>query len=458
MTPRAAPRWHDERVTGDSAQPASRRRRFPRGLLRPMVYLLAGAAIALGFLILASSVYAPLQPEGPADLRVFLPLLLLSMLGVGLLPGVREVQVAGVQTLLGVRDVVAPAPMRARHRWRTALWTFVHQVVGTVVGLAVLGAALALATLLGLVLGASLSVPRTDVRLPGDGMVTIGFVLQPPGDATGWLLVAGAVLLVVLGAAGVVALAAAGATWSAPLLLGPTGEDRLALAERRLAEEREYRRLSRDLHDGVGHSLSAISLQAAAARRVLERGGEGETALRRSLEAIESLSGRAVGELDRALGVLRRDIGGEDDPAAARRPVSGTAPATGERDLHDLGALVAEHRSHGADVRLDLTRDAGDVPAVVSRTAYRVCAEAVTNAVRHGDRDQPVRLRVATQGDRLEVTVVNRVAPDRDGTPGGRGLTGLREEVALVGGSLTAGPGDDGVWCLVASMPHGGGR
>src|SRR5690606_17382378 len=104
-----------------------------------------------------------------------------------------------------------------------------------------------------------------------------------------------AVLLLAL----VLVLAAgAGATWSAPLLLGPTGDDRLALAERRLAEEREYRRLSRDLHDGVGHSLSAISLQAAAARRVLERSAEEASGddgrMLRSLEAIESLAGRAA--------------------------------------------------------------------------------------------------------------------------------------------------------------------
>lgn len=442
--------------TGDGAG----RRPWGRGLVRRTVYLLAGAAIALGFLILASSVYAPLQPSDAADLQVFLPLLLVPMLGVGLLPGVREVQVAGVQTLLGVEDVVVPAPMLPRHRWRTALWTFVHQVVGLVVGLAVLGAALATATLVGLLLGVSLTVPESEVVVPGSRRrVELGFVLEPPTDLAGWLLVCGVVAAVLLLALVLVLAAGAGATWSAPLLLGPTGDDRLALAERRLAEEREYRRLSRDLHDGVGHSLSAISLQAAAARRVLERSAEEASGddgrMLRSLEAIETLAGRAVGELDHALGVLRRDIGGEHDPVAGRRPVEKQRPLDGA-GLERLDALAQEHRSHGADVRLEVGPAALDVPAVAGRTAYRVCAEALTNAARHGDREGPVTVTVTTAGAHLVVEVVNPLASPASRQQQGRGLRGLAEAVELVGGSFSAGP-VDGRWRVEARLPVGTG-
>ncbi len=108
-------------------------------------------------------------------------------------------------------------------------------------------------------------------------------------------------------------------------------------------------RLSRDLHDGVGHALSAISLPAAAGRRMLA-GDLQRTAV--ALEAIESLAGAAVRELDDVLGMLR-------DGAPPRHPEPG---------LDQLDELVRTHRELGMQLEVD-TEDEGEVGGIVGRTA-----------------------------------------------------------------------------------------
>jgi signal transduction histidine kinase len=189
------------------------------------------------------------------------------------------------------------------------------------------------------------------------------------------------------------------------------------LAERRLEEERGYRRISRDLHDGVGHSLSAISLQAAGTRRVLDHAPGSPEAVRAaaSLRSIEELAGRAVDELDRALAVLRDGASGSGGPVAERRPVG----AVGEADLSRLDRLVSEHRSWGMDLAAEVTLDVATVPRVLSRTAYRVCAEALANAAKHGGPGQ-VRLRVLDEEGTVVVTVSSPLARTGAATSGGR--------------------------------------
>lgn len=411
-----------------------------RGVVRRTVYLLTGGAIAIAFLILASSLYAPLQPDSDADLRLFVPLTLGMMVGVGLLPGIREVQVAGAQTLLGAEDVLVPEPMRARHRWRTALWTFLHQVVGFGCGLLVTLAVLGVSALVVLAAGrASLGVP--------------GLSVERPDDLAGWAILVGIVVGIIAVAGTLVVAAGAAATWSAPLLLGASGQDRLLLAEQRLAREREYRRLSRDLHDGVGHSLSAISLQAAAGRRVLGQASPSSPQAERTLESlgtIEELAGRAVAELDHALGVLRRDA--QDSVAEARVAEARVA----EAELARLDTLVTEHRSWGMDLHPEVTGDLGGLPPVLSRTAYRICAEALANAAKHGGPGA-VLLRVSSEPRELVVEVDSPLLDGVTGEGHGRGLTGLRETVGLLGGSLDAGPVDLR-WVLRVRLPRGARR
>jgi len=225
-------------------------------------------------------------------------------------------------------------------------------VLGLVVGLAIVGAIWVVAGVAGVA-----------VLAVGQGQALLLATTERPTTAPGWVRV-GAAAPGGLVAAGTVVVGAGRATaWSASLLLGSVGSDRLALAEARLRREQEYRRLSRDLHDGVGHALSAISLQAAAGRRMLA-GDLQRTAV--ALEAIESLAGAAVGELDDVLGMLR--------DGAPRHPEPG---------LDQLDELVRTHRELGMQLQVD-TEDEGEVGGIVGRTAYRVCAEGLSNAAKHG--------------------------------------------------------------------------
>jgi len=244
----------------------------------------------------------------------------------------------------------------------------------------------------------------------------------------------GLVLAVVVGAGGLLA------RW-APWFLGPTWRDRLLVAEDRLAREAEHQRLARDLHDGIGHALSVISLQAAAGRRVLaaapDRAGS-------SLEVIEQTARAALDDLDQLLATLQ-------EGPAPRRPTPGVA---------DLGRLVATHRALGLDVDLELDPRLGTaaLPALVSTTAHQVTAEALANAVRYSAA-APVHVRVALAGAgpperRVQVRVSS--TPDAGAQPrrtGGRGLRGMQQRVALLGGTLTAGPDPGGAWVLAADLP-----
>ncbi|MEV4441866.1 histidine kinase [Streptomyces sp. NPDC049577] len=230
----------------------------------------------------------------------------------------------------------------------------------------------------------------------------------------------------------------------APVLLGPTPEDRVAAAEQRARQWAERNRLARELHDSVGHALSAVLLQASAARKVLDADPE---FARQALAAIEETTRDAVGELDTVLGLLR-----EDETASA-------APVP---TLADLDALLERTRAAGGTVAL--TAPSGGlerVPPVVSREAYRIVQEGLGNAMRHAG-PVPVRLRLALNDDALEVTLENPLgpgpgpAPARRRSGGGRGLTGIAERARLLRGSSSAGE-QDGTWRLSVRLPLGGG-
>ncbi len=412
-------------------------------MVRRTVFLLAGGAVAAAFLILASALIAPVDPG--ATLLVFVVLASLLMGGAGLLPGVREVQVAGAEALLGVPEgsVSSPEPMRWAHRWRTALWTLVHQVAGALTGLLLVATGLPVAALAVWVLG-------------GDEIEVPGWSVGPPRSVGDWSLAVLVTVAVALVALAVITALGSAAAASAPALLGPLGQDRLQVIEQRLAREQEAVRLSRDLHDGVGHSLSAISLQAGAGRRVLA-GHPDPAALADTLRTIEDLAGRAVAELDHALSVLR----GEAVPADAvreRRPVTGSRQGVGGADLTQLAHLVEEHRSRGLELAAELPPGSvsEQVPSVISRAAYRVVAEALANAAKHG-APGTVRVQVQCSPGDVAIDVVNRTRRAPGAGTGGRGLAGLREQVELLDGEMTVGR-DEGQWQLRVSLPTGGRR
>lgn len=238
----------------------------------------------------------------------------------------------------------------------------------------------------------------------------------------------------------------------APVLLGPTAADRLAAAEERAADLAVRNRLARELHDAVGHALSAVTLQAAAARRMLERD---PGFVREALAAIEDTTRRTVGELDAVLGLLR-----DGDPD---RPDAVPAPTLAA----DLDGLLTRTRAAGTTVTAHQDPGpAGDwaaLPAIASREAYRIVQEGLTNALRHGAGPVDLRIRVqagpGTAHRELEITMTNppaSPAEDRETrTTGGRGLRGAAERAALLGGSVEAGP-HGGRWRLRAVLPLAG--
>ncbi|MFJ6511141.1 sensor histidine kinase [Streptomyces sp. NPDC091406] len=349
----------------------------------------------------------------------------------GLFALVRPLCVAAARALCGVPPaLLADGPARTRQaRMRTAGWFTLHLALGGIVS----GATLALPPFAVAVAGLPFFAGLRDTPL-FDG----SRVLREP-----WVLAlapfAGLAMLVALA----LAAAAAGEVLArrAPVLLGPTPEDRLAAAERRAADLAVRNRLARELHDSVGHALSAVTLQAGAARRVLDRDPE---FVREALTAIEETTRRTVGELDSVLGLLRQD-GEPDDEGAAYGP-----------GLDALGGLLAHCGVPVAYEREGGPEDPGAVQPVVSREAYRIVQEGLSNALRHGGDASPVRLLVAVRERERELEIVmenplgGRLAVARPG--GGRGLPGITERAVLLGGRAEARP-VDGVWRLTARLP-----
>lgn len=357
----------------------------------------------------------------------------------GLFGLVRPMSVAAARALCGVPgDRLAEGPARTwAARWRTSAWWTLHLGVGALVS------------------GISLAVPPMAVVLIALPFVSalrelpLGFGWFNTGAEPYVAPVLGIGLLagVVLCAAGTGALLAR----LAPVLLGPTAADRLAAAEERAADLAVRGRLARELHDAVGHALSAVTLQASAARRVLD---SDPGFVREALAAIEDTTRRTVGELDAVLGLLR-----EGDGVAAGAGAAGPAPTLAA----DLDGLL--DRSRACGILITARQDPGPVgdwgrlPAIASREGYRIVQEGLSNALRHGEGPVDLRILVRVRGghEELEITMTNDPAtPPESRTTGGRGLRGVAERAALLGGRIEAGP-QEGRWQLRAVLPLGGG-
>ncbi|MFI9149573.1 histidine kinase [Streptomyces sp. NPDC053367] len=211
-------------------------------------------------------------------------------------------------------------------------------------------------------------------------------------------------------------------------------------ARRRVAEERL--RIARDLHDLLAHSITLIGVQTSVAAHVLNADPDrlDRATVAKALDDIAETCRSARGELRTTLEVLR-----EHGTADARGPLP---------DLHALDGLAEAARAAGAKV--DLSVMAGDVPPAVGAAAYRIVQEALTNAVRHGGRDDlGIRVGVHTGPDALRVTVTDDGAGSGGGTPG-FGLVGMRERARSVGGTLDAGPLPGQGFEVSAVLPLGG--
>jgi len=223
-----------------------------------------------------------------------------------------------------------------------------------------------------------------------------------------------------------------------------------ALAARNAALQRqaeqavtaERARIARELHDIVAHHLSVVVLQAAGARA-------SGRASDRTLEKIEHSGRQALTEMRRLLGMLREP---DEEPELNPQPGLGEVPA-----------LAESVRAAGLPVRLVIDGDEAALPAAVDVSAYRIVQEALTNVLKHaGCAHAEVRVCYVEDAVTIEVTDDGPGLDAADpvwaeATQGGRGLTGMRERVALFGGDLRAGPRPDGGFTVRARLPAGDG-
>ncbi|MBW8799043.1 MAG: sensor histidine kinase [Streptomyces sp.] len=207
-------------------------------------------------------------------------------------------------------------------------------------------------------------------------------------------------------------------------------------ADREAAAERL--RIARELHDSIAHSMSVISVQAGFGRLVLE---DRPQDARSALEAIETTGRQTLVELRRMLGVLHDDTHDAGD--------TGLAPAL---KLADLNRLTERTRRPGLRIDLTVTGQARPLPPGLEAAAYRIVQEALTNVVKHADAST-AHVTVAYGPDELTLTVINdgSIRPASGRT--GRGLPGMRERLALYGGTLQAGPAATGGFRVRAGIP-----
>src|SRR2546421_7890728 len=324
------------------------------------VHLLLGAVILLPYVLLGA-VFARMLTDGASPRPVTL-LILVATVAISTVPaflrGTRALEIAAARLLLDADlpepAVGWPARLALETRIRAALWFAVHLCAGAVVAAILL-----------------IAVPMALVFLAhqvGLAPSLTGLRVGPFDEHdTWWWSVIGLVLLVVTGyaVAGLGALAAL----MAPVLLGPSQTERIAVLEaasRRLAERN---RIARDLHDSVGHALTTTTLQAAAAGAVFDTD---PAFARRALQAIEEVGRAAMDDLDHVLRVLR-----ERDREPDHRP---------QPTLVDLDRLCDDARANGVDVALEVAGSVAEVPAVVSRAGDRIVQEGLTNAGRHAGR------------------------------------------------------------------------
>jgi signal transduction histidine kinase len=243
-------------------------------------------------------------------------------------------------------------------------------------------------------------------------LVTVGQAFRPASGEQGWQETTWRIL----GEAAMIAAAAAIGT-----ALRARREARDDRVQRAAVEERL--RMAQELHDGVGHGLALIAMQAGVALHVLDKN---PVKARQSLETIRDQSREA---LDQLRSELARMSGG----SAPRRPAPG---------VNALYGLVERIRAGG--LRVELTVAAGDLPAPVDQAAYVVVQESLTNVLRHA---QATRASVALERNEDQVLVL--VADDGRGEAvagqdGGMGIPGMRSRVEALGGRLEAGRTPEG--------------
>ncbi|AYJ51949.1 sensor histidine kinase [Rhodococcus sp. P1Y] len=220
-------------------------------------------------------------------------------------------------------------------------------------------------------------------------------------------------------------------------------EARLAVAEYdhdRRADEavaRERTRIARELHDVIAHGVSVMVVQADGASYAIRKDPD------RAEQAVANISAtgrQALAELRRTVALLRTT------PHADDMPLYGTA---------GLAKVVEMMSKAGLDVELEQTGNLDDISPAISLGVHRLVQESLTNVLRHGGHAPRARVKVIRRDEDVLVDIVNsRVGPATSTVVGtGHGLLGMRERVAVLQGSLEAGPTEDGLWRVRAELP-----
>lgn len=385
------------------------------------LHLLVGAIVP----IICAMVFPGLSSPSPGDWLLIAVLPVPVVLAVAMVPSVRRAE--GLQARLMLfpgaharvksdeRSGVSAVPSTSwSDRTKAGAWLVLRVETG-----------LALALVTERLMALSLSLAGAAVGDPGgaDPLVHVS-----GGSWVYVLLIPVPLLVLVATAAGAGTLMAQ----AARRLLGPSVRERLSELEERTEQLLERNRIARELHDSLGHALTLSVVQAAAARTTAD-----PQFTDRALEAIEETGRTALEDLERVLLALR-----ETGRPAGARP-----------DLGEADRLLDSARSSGAQIDAEVTGPLEHLPGPVSREAYRMLQEALTNVLRHAGPVQ-VGLRIAVEQTRLRLEVRNPLAAaaSASGTGGGSGLRGIRERATLLGGEARAGQ-DGSHWLLAVDLP-----
>ena len=195
----------------------------------------------------------------------------------------------------------------------------------------------------------------------------------------------------------------------------------------------ERRRIARELHDVVAHTVSVMVVQAGGARRQLRRDPQRALA---AMDLIDETGRETLAELDRLFGLLQADD---------------AAPS----GLADLPGLVARTREAGLPVELDVFGEPAPLPAEADLAAYRLVQEALTNTLKHAGTEATARVEVGWRAEAVELAVTDTghglEGPRGEGSR--RGLAGMRERMAQYGGDVEAGPRAGGGFEVRARLP-----
>lgn len=204
------------------------------------------------------------------------------------------------------------------------------------------------------------------------------------------------------------------------------------------AVRKERIRIARELHDVVAHEMTVMTIQAAAAERIVD---SDQAAAKRSMHTVAEAGHRGLTEMRRLLGLLR------DDAERDLNPQPG---------LDSLESLVRKMNEAGLRVEMNVDGDPVRLPAGIDLSAYRIVQESLTNVAKHGGPGANVGLRLTYRPDELGIDVYDDgrgAAADLVSAGVGHGLIGMEERVALLNGSLSAGPRRGGGYRVRATIP-----